>query len=387
MRRVVSARANGREQAPPRTALLAFALLIWALLALAMLSGAQAALAAAPPQGPGSAPAAPVLSTDAPRAFPTVVLAQEHGLLLTGKLGALRGRSAPDLDSMTEAQAEALGELPRRNVFLRGADCDWGGRTSRFGSPVTLTFTLPKALFRKSTLPVFRHDGTAWMRLQQRAVVGAVNTTASATVNRPGRYALLLSTDWQVVDVDGGTLVEYAVIAHPNVWPDPHVIASGTTSDAAVIAATVAISGSTQDQAVSTLRSFDPGAPVQVFTLGRPTTMHRYWCDTSTVGRWFTPGGSPPLYPEEARRVYALPADNTGTNVTLHLVKRKAALVGGLCADMTDEPGFGPWATGGGRQYFGPKVSTYPPPLYDPAMIVTLADVRWVKSDVDAVRW
>ncbi len=35
----------------------------------------------------------------------------------------------------------------------------------------------------------------------------------------------------------------------------------------------------------------------------------------------------------------------------------------------------------------GPKVSTYPPPLYDPAAITTLADLRWEKDAVDAIAW
>ena len=74
-------------------------------------------------------------------------------------------------------------------------------------------------------------------------------------------------------------------------------------------------------------------------------------------------------------------------NVTLHLVRRGVALHRGACADMTDVSGYGPWATGGGQQYFGPKVSTYPPPLYDPAAITTLADLRWEKDAVDAIQW
>ncbi len=120
------------------------------------------------------------------RPVQTVVLAQAHGLLLTGRLGALRGGAAPTLASLDETQTAGLGALPARNVFLRGADCAWGGRTSRFASPVTLTFTLPKALFRASTLPVYRFDGRTWRRLTTRAVVGEVNTTASATITRSG---------------------------------------------------------------------------------------------------------------------------------------------------------------------------------------------------------
>jgi hypothetical protein len=271
---------------------------------------------------------------------------------------------------------------------LRGADCSWGGRTSRFASPVTLTFTLPKTLFRASSLPVFRHDGAGWKRLSGRAVVGEVNTTASATITRPGRYALLLTTDWKVVTEDGEDLVEYTGATPRTILRDPAVKAAGGTTDPAVITATMEAASCTPDQAVGTLRSFDSTTtPVRVLSLRAPATMERYWSGTSTVGRWFSPSGEPPLSPADARRVYALPAANTGVNVTLHLVRRGTSLVAGACADMTDVSGYGPWASGGGWQYFGPMVSTYPPPLYDPAAITTLADLRWVKDEVDATRW
>jgi hypothetical protein len=331
---------------------------------------------------------AQLASTSTARALPAIVFAQGHGLQLAGRPGALRGTSVPELSSMTEAQVDALGSLPERNVFFRGADCEWRGRTSRFASPLTLTFTLPKALFRETPLPLCRYEGKSWRRMSGRAVVGEVNTTASATITRPGRYALLLTGDWKTVTEDGDVLVEYTETTSPTVLLDPQVKASGSTSDPAVIAATMDVTGSTEEKAVSTLRSFDStSTPVQVVTLRLPSAMERYWSGTSSVGRWFSPSGQTLLSPAEARRVYALPADNTAENVTLSLVKRGAALICGACSDMTDVSGYGPWATGGGPQYFGPKVSTYPPPLYDPAVIVTLADLRWEKDAVDAIQW
>ena len=322
------------------------------------------------------------------RAVPAVVLAQDHGLLLTGRSAALGGRPAPVLESLDETQTAALGALPPRNVFLRGAECDWAGRTSRFGSPVTLTFSLPKALFRDSTLPLFRYDGAAWKRQSGRAVVGRVNTTASATITRPGSYALLLTTEWRVVTMDGEQLVEYEGSTPSTALVDPVVAASGTTSDPAVVAATMAVASCTEAQAAGTLRSFDSATtPVRVVTLRAPAVARRYWSGTSTVGRWFAPSEGPLLSPAEARRLHSLPASNRGLNVTLHRILRGVGLVTGLCADMTEVSGYGPWATGGGWQCFGPKVSTYPPPLYDPAAITTLADLRWEKDAVDAVRW
>lgn len=322
------------------------------------------------------------------RRLQTVVLAQAHGLLLTGRPAALRDRAAPTLESLDETQTAGLGALPARNVFLRGADCAWSGGTSRFASPVTLTFSLPKALFRATSLPVYRHDGAGWKRLDGRALVGEVNTTASATITRPGRYALLLTRAWKVVAEPGEDLVEYTGDTPPTAIMDPAVQATGSTADPAVIAATMEAASCTRDQAVGTLRSFDSAAaPVRVVSLRVPAVMERYWSGTSSVGRWLSPSGDSPLSPADARRTYALPASNTGTNVTLHLVRRGVALIVGVCADMRDVSGYGPWATGGGQQYFGPKVSTYPPPLYDPAAITTLADLRWEKDAVDAIQW
>jgi hypothetical protein len=127
---------------------------------------------------------------------------------------------------------------------------------------------------------------------------------------------------------------------------------------------------------------------VQVVTLVYRTTTVRNWSGTSTVGRWFAQANGKPLpTPETARRIYALPADNTGVNATLHLLKPNAVLITGLCADMTDQPEYGPWATGGGPQLFGPAVSTYPPPAYDPAVTTILCELRWEKAALDALNW
>ena len=364
-----------------------------ALLVLTAVLTACAVAAASASAAPAPAARAPHLApchagTATSRGVPAVVLAQDHGLLLTGKAAALRGRPAPALESLDETQTAALAALPSRNVFLRGAECDWGGRTSRFAAPLTLTFTLPKALFRDSTLPLFRYDGVAWRRQPARAVVGRVNTTASAAITRPGSYALLLTTAWKVTTVEGEDLVQYQGATPSTDVRDPVVVATGTTSDPAVIAATMLVASCSEEQAVSTLHSFDSTtAPVSIVSLSAPAAMERYWSGTSTVGRWFAHSGGPLLSPAEARRVHALPASNTGTDITLHEVRGGVSLITGLCADMTGVQGYGPWATGGGWQYFGPKVSTYPPPLYDPAAITTLADLRWEKDAVDAVQW
>jgi hypothetical protein len=220
--------------------------------------------------------------------------------------------------------------------------------------------------------------------------VGRVNSTASTTITRSGIYVLLLTRAWKVVEQDGYTLVLYTGATPHTVIRDPRIVASGSVDDPAVIAAVMAATDADEQGAESTLLSYDSatGTPVQVIVLRHDATMVRTWSSTSTVGRWFAPTDRGPLpSPATARRIYALPAGNTAVNATLSLVMPRAWLITGRCADMTAQPGYGPWATGGGSQLYGPKVSTYPPPAYDPAQTTILCDLRWEKAAVDGIDW
>ena len=364
-------------------------MLLVSIMALALMLTLLLALTS--PQGASAAPLktlAPAAAAPLPwAAEQQVVLAEDDGLMLVGKLSALRGKAAPALDDVDEAAADAQAPLPDGNVFFRGAACRWSWR---FRSAVTLTFTLPKAVFSGMKLPVYRFTDHAWRRQEDKAVVGMVNSTASTTITRPGIYALLLNRDWRVVSQDGYALVLYTGAIPRTVLRDPQVEASGAVDDQAVIAAVMAATGYDEPKAKSTLRSYDSstGTPVQVITLKYDAAMVRDWSGASTVGRWFAPTDGAPLPgPEAARRIYALPADNTAVNATLHLVKPHAVLIGGLCSDMTTEPGYGPWATGGGPQLFAPKASTYPPPAYDPAVTTILCELRWKKAALDDLDW
>ena len=369
-----------RRPLPSVSALILLAAMIVALL---LAPGVSPAASVASVRSDGSAAVASLPSA----ARQQVVLAQDDGLMLVGRLSALRGKAAPVLDDVDEAAANDKAPLPARNVFFRGAACRWSGT---FRSAVTLTFTLPKAVFSGRKLPVYRYSGHAWRRLERKAVVGRVNSTASTTITRPGMYALLLKRDWRVVRQDGYTLVLYTGAIPRTVLRDPVVAASGGVDDPAVIAAVMTATGSDEEGAKGTLRSYDSstGTPVRVITLRYNARVVRNWSGTSTVGRWFAPTGHKRLpSPETARRIYALPADNTAVNATLHLVKPRTMLITGLCADMTTQSGFGPWATGGGPQLFAPAASTYPPPAYDPAVTRIVSELRWEKSALDEIDW
>jgi hypothetical protein len=335
--------------------------------------------------GTPTAGAARPLEAAAPSSQP-VVLAQDDGLTLIGSVGALRGKPAPALDDLSRTDAAKLADLPRLNVFFRGAVCRWHWR---FRSPVLMTFQLPKAIFARTSLPLYSLQDGRWVQLHRRAVVGDVNSTATATIVRPGRYAVCLTRAWKVRVEDGYRLVVYSRPYQTTSILSPTLVAEGATTDPAVIQAVMDVAGQTEAQARSTLVSYDSSAqPVSVFRLTKDAAVIRNWSGTSTVGRWFAPSGGGGLpSPQEARTVYALPAGNLGIDVTLHLVSPGTALIAGVCADMTSQQGYGPWATGGGEQLFGPSVSTYPPPAYDPARIGIISELRWEESEPDAIAW
>jgi hypothetical protein len=315
-----------------------------------------------------------------------IVLADDEGLRLVGPVAALGDKPAPELDDLSRTDAARLADLPQANIFFRGAVCR---RQWRFRVPVLLTFTLPKAIFARTSLPLYRYQEGRWEQLRRRAVVGDVNTTATASIVRPGRYAICLTRAWRVVREDGYQLVVYAHAYAPTTVLSPVTLASGATSDPAVIQAVMDATGQTEDKAKATLVSYDSTTePVKVLRLTSGAVIVRNWSGTSTVGRWFAPsdGGALPS-PETARAVYALPDGNLALDATLHLVKPGTALITGVCADMTAQPGYGPWATGGGEQLFGPNVSTYPPPAYDPARTVIVSELRWEKSEPESIDW
>jgi len=357
-----------RRLAPGVVAVVLATLVISLMLLAAPRAGAARSLAAAAP------------STQ------RVVLAQDDGLTLVGSFAALRGKPAPGLDDLSRTDAAKLADLPRLNVFFRGAVCRWHWR---FRSPVLLTFELPKAIFARTSLPLYRLQDGRWEQLRRRAVVGAVNSTATATIARPGRYAVCLTRAWKVREEDGYRLVEYSRPYRRSVVLSPVLLAEGATTDPAVIRAVMHVAGQSETQAESTLASYDSATrPVSVVRLTGSAAVLRNWSGTSTVGRWFAPsaGGDLPS-PEQARAVYALPAGNLGIDVTLHLVSPGTALIRGVCADMTSQQGYGPWATGGGEQLFGPMVSTYPPPAYDPARIGIISELRWEESEPETIAW
>jgi hypothetical protein len=326
------------------------------------------------------------LTARADAAGQITVLAADDGLQLLGPLHALP-QATPELDDLSRVAARRLGRMPAGRVFLRGAVVS--GR-EKYAARLTLVMSLPKALFAGTRLTVYRLNGRVWRRIAQPAVVGLRNTTAGATITRPGRYAVFLGPMWRTIRQDGYRLVRFFGRIPWTVLRKPAVLASGKTGDPALIAAVARAGGRDEEWARSTLRSYDTSGDrtVRVIRLRRPMVLVRDSSDTSSVGRWFSPYRGTLYTPIRARILFGLPRDNLATSVTLHRLKRGAVLIQGTCADMTWDPvHYWPYATGGGRQLFGPKVSTYPPPVYDGRFIETVSDLRWEASELDAVVW
>jgi len=362
----------------PRALLFACALALAVMFALDFAAHAGAAQAA-PASVIGDRSAAPARGQD-------VVLAHDEGLQLLGSLSALGGRAAPDLDDLSKTRAARLAPLPDGRVFFRGARVPW---PSAFRARVTLVLDLPKALFRGSRLPVYRLQGHRWVRQDRSAVVGGDNTTAATTIRQPGNYAVFLGNLWRTVRRDGYRLVRFFGRIPHTVLRSHQVVAEGNVDDPHLIAAVAAAGGRDGSWARSTLRSFDSSGErtVRVVLLRSPLTVVRDWSVPSTVGRWFAAYTGALYSPLRARTLFALPLSNAGTDATLHRLKSGAVVIQGVCADMTWSPDFWPSATGGGEQFFGPKVSTYPPPAYDQRFIETVSELRWPADELDAVIW
>ena len=175
---------------------------------------------------------------------------RDEGLTLVGPAAALAGRRAPELDDLSRADAARLADLPRANLFFRGAFCRWNWR---FRSPVLLTFELPKAIFARTSLPLYRLHNGRWRApaptggRRRRQPDGDRHHRAARPLRRVPHARL--------EGLRGGRLPAGRVHAP---LPDddvlsPVVLASGSTTDPGVIQAVMDVSGQTEDQARSTL--------------------------------------------------------------------------------------------------------------------------------------
>jgi len=88
-------------------------------------------------------------------------------------------------------------------------------------------------------------------------------------------------------------------------------------------------------------------------TTSQDTVAYRYWSGSGDpIGRWLTT--DPSMLPQEARRLLALPPNNSATTVTPIGIPRGTTIITG---GVAPQPGFGAYATGGGFQIYVPDLS------------------------------
>lgn len=159
---------------------------------------------------------------------------------------------------------------------------------------------------------------------------------------------------------DGGELLGYQTFNIPNTdISSATVLVSGKANDPALIAKLMQVNGQTAAQVAYFLTSYDTTGSntVKVLLLNDDTYVTRNWGPASKLGRWYAPARTDYIdSPYEARVTYALPELNNARYITLYKLKRGSVAVYGLCSDMSgNPPTFGPYAKGGGTQFYSPN--------------------------------
>jgi hypothetical protein len=124
---------------------------------------------------------------------------------------------------------------------------------------------------------------------------------------------------------------------------------------------------------------------VQILELREPCYASRYspLDPKEKLGRWYSTSDEDHIcLPDKAREWYALPNSNTAMNYTLYRFKEGAIVIFGTCADMTWSPVFGPYATGGGEQFYAPNATKWvvDHAELNPLVIELVAELRFAKA-------
>lgn len=308
-------------------------------------------------------------------------LASANGVTVIGDPQALPAGVVLSVRPLTRSEAAGLGALPSGLLFAAAAECL--PDHERFLRPVTLSIRLPNALAPNALLPAYRFTMQSWESLGTVARVSPDGATVSLRIAQCGAYLVGLNEDYSTMTVDGTTLVYQNRGIPSSTLRTPRVLASGKVSDPDVLAMVQQITGRTEAQAVELLRSFDTSGDqvVQVLELTQPLYTVRYWGPSDKLGRWYAPvDNSGLLSPAEARRVLALPNSNNAYDVTLYMLKPGAKIISGAVADMSaNTEVFGPYATGGGWQYYAPEATVWVTDHAEinPQVMTLVAEVRF----------
>jgi len=299
-------------------------------------------------------------------------------MAVSGPPQALPSGMALEVARLERSEGGSVAGLPENRAMVSGAHFGPSGVTA--AQPLDVTVTLPYQVFAGTAMAVYAKDGGQWRAVQDRAVASASGTSVSYRVRRLGDCALMLDGNWRRKTYDGDVMVERALDVPDTGLAEAVVLASGDKDEEPLLSAVMSATGYDRAQAVGLVSSYDDTGEreVEVLRLTEPVNVVRYSPPDAQVGRWFAPStGSAPLTPTQARRSFALPNSNTAELVALFSLRRGTEVVRGICADMTDDPVFGSYATGGGEQYFVPKATLYPPARWNPDVTVPVSMLRF----------
>lgn len=247
-------------------------------------------------------------------------------------------------------------------------------------APVRVTVALAYQVFPGTGLELYTRCRREWRPTYARATVSQSGTAVAYSVDRCGEYALLFDPTWCRATWDGVDLIQTAVPPPATDTASATVLASGDKDDPPLLGAVMTSTGYSRAQATELLASYDDSGPkvVRVLRLRRAASVVRYSTPDSRYGRWFAPSGTgTPLSPAQAKAAYALPQSNSAHVASLVSLQPGAEVVHGICADMSQNPAFGPYAIGGGEQFFAPTATLYPPARWNPQVAVPLSTLRF----------
>ncbi len=257
--------------------------------------------------------------------------------------------------ALTQAQAAQAAALPEGRIFMAAAD--FGPNGTEIPGVVTLTFTLAHQLKAGWELVVYVLKQNAWQPADGQARISADGHTVSLQASYLGMYALFLDENWQASRNGDQELATRTDDIPASGLGEEEVLAAGKVDDPAVLAQVESVTGYSDAEAKSLLRSWDTTGDkvVQVLRLTRDIYLTRYTSalPADQLGRWYMPSEKDAvLSPAEAREELALPLSNPAVDCALYRVKAGSVVIYGICSDMSGQPGFGPDSIGGGDQVY-----------------------------------
>jgi len=256
---------------------------------------------------------------------------------------------------LTEVEAAQAAALPEDRVFMAAADFAPGGTDTP--GVVTLTFALDHQLAPAWNLAVYVLKQNSWQEVGEQAEISMYGHTVSMQVSYLGMYAFFLNDNWQSSRSGEQELATRTEDIPASGLGEETVLAAGKVDDPAVLAEVMQTTGYKEEEVRSLLRSWDTTGDrvVQVLQLTDDVYVTRYTSaiPADRLGRWYTPSEEDTvLAPSEARSELALPLSNPPVDCALYRVEAGTVVIYGICSDMSNQPGFGPDAVGGGLQAY-----------------------------------